>query len=277
MRLAIIAIAALASPAAADKKIVDMTPGFKRELAGCETERNGLQIVVTKTRAFVATDPPDKAELDADLEQVANGHELVVAWCTDARAMVQLLEDNAAAAWKSAGRAVDTQYRVVVKSRKEAKRVLAELAPLTRKLIPRVNARAGEKPPEKKQTGKFPSGRVIAIPAGTWTLGGTASNDVADYAASGITANVTTRPFANATCEQQRRAFVAKADGEVIELDVKPHVGWRYVRRDRTPHALAMICMTSGTGGAIAIADITPATAAADDVTKMMLAMLALR
>jgi hypothetical protein len=273
MRVVTTLMLCLATHAIADKKIVEMTPGFKRELTACETESSGLAIVVTKTRTFVATNPPDKAALEASLEQLAKGQETVLAYCGELRAMVKLLEDNASTPYKSVGRAIDTQYRVVVKARKEGKKLLAELAPLTQELIPRLNARVADKAPEKKQTGKFPSGRALELPAsaGAWSLGGTATTDTATNAL----ATITTRPFTNATCEQQRKAFVAKAgDQSVTELDVAPHVGWRYIQRDKTPHALQMICASNGF---VAIADITPATANADEVTKVMRAMLAVR
>lgn len=273
MRVATTLLLCLAASASADKKIVDMTPGFKRELGACETESNGLALVVTKTRTFLASaNPPDKAELDADLERLATGQDTVVAYCNELRAMVKLLEDNATASYKAAGRAIDTQYRVVVKARKDGKKLLEELAPLTRKLIPRFNARVADKPPERKQSGKFPSGRTLEL-AGTsaWKLSGNATADTA----TNDTVTITTRPFTNATCEQQRKAFVAKAGDEAVtDLDVKPHVGWRYVQRDKTPHALQMICASTGF---IAIADIYPATRPADEVTKVMLAMLAVR
>src|SRR5689334_5153002 len=113
MRVVTTLILCLATHAIADKKIVDMTPGFKRELSACETENNGLALVVTKTRTFVATNPPDKPELEADLERLAKGQETVLAYCGELRAMVKLLEDNAAANYKAVGRAIDTQYRVV--------------------------------------------------------------------------------------------------------------------------------------------------------------------
>jgi hypothetical protein len=39
----------------ADKKIVDMTPGFERELAACHVQAGGLSIVPGKTRTYAAT------------------------------------------------------------------------------------------------------------------------------------------------------------------------------------------------------------------------------
>ena len=290
MRCAVVALGlVLAGTAVADKKIVDLTPGFERELRACEMQEGGLAIVLGKTRAFVATNPPDKAELDKDIERLANGHAAVDAYCTAVRDLVAFLKEHANEAYKAVQKDLDARDAVVRKLRREGKKALEELAPVTRKLIPKVTARVPQIE-ERKPTGKFPSGRVVELPAvtgGAWKLGGNAVTDVAEYATANVTVTVTTRPFTNATCDQQRKLFVAKAGDEPIaDLALSPAAkaidvqwAWRYVRRDQTPHMLTMMCVPVGTGGFVAIADMTPPDqlALADEMAKLMVTMLALQ
>ena len=289
MRVFIVAIVIASSAAVwADKKIVDMTPGYKREHEACAMQEGGLALMVTRTRSFVATNPPDKAELEKDLERLAKGHAVVVAYCAEVTALVKLLEDSANVAYKKVQKDIGTRSNAIRKARNEAKKLIEELAPVTRKLIPRVTQRVAPVE-ERKQTGKFPSGRIVELPAitGSWKLGGSAITDIAEYATDGASATVTTYPFANATCEQQRKQFAAKAGDEpMAELELSPAakslgVEWalRYVRRDAKPHMLTMMCVPAGADGFVALADMTPADqlALADEMTKLMVTMLALR
>jgi len=289
MRYAVVALGlALVGTAAADKRIADMTPRFERELRACEMQEGGLAIVLGKTRAFVATNPPDKAELDKAIERLANGHVTVEAYCKAVRDLVEFLKDHASDAYKTVQQDVDARDAAVRKLRREGKKAIEELAPVTRKLIPRVTARVPQIE-ERKPSGKFPSGRVVELPslAGAWKLGGNLVTDVAEYTAEDVTATVTTHPFTNATCDQQRKLFVMKAGDEPIaDLALTPAAkaidvqwAWRYVRRDQTPHMLTMMCVPVGAGGFVAIADLTPPDqlALADDMTKLMVTMLALQ
>lgn len=284
----LVVVALLATNAWADKKIVDMTPGYKREADACAMQEGGLGLMVTRTRSFVATNPPDKAELEKDVERLAKGHQIVVAYCAEVTAFVKFLEDNASAAYKTVQKELGTRSNAVRKARTEAKKWIEELAPITRKLIPRVTQRVAQVE-ERKQTGKFPSGRIVELPAvtGSWKLGGTAITDIAEYTTDGTTATVTTHPFSKATCEQQRKQFAAKAGDEPIadlELSAAAKAigiewAWRYVRRDAKPHMLTMMCVPAGAGGFVALTDMTPADqlVLADEMTKLMVTMLALQ
>lgn len=283
-------VIAISSTAYADKRIVDMTPGFQRELAACERQQGGLQLMIDKAKRYVSMNPADKADVEADIERLATGLEVVAGYCKEVSAMVQLLKDNATTPYKKVEKELDTRDNAVRKARKEGKKELDEVAPITRKLIPIVNARI-PRLEEKKQTAKFPSGRVVELPGvtGSWKLGGNANTDTAELTKSGASASatVTTWVFASATCEQQRKQLLEKAKDEpVIELDLSSgakaiDVAWavRYVRRDKTPHLLMLMCVEEKLGGFVAIADITPANqhALANDITRLMVSMLGAR
>lgn len=271
----------------ADKKIVDMTPGFERELGACEMQQGGIDSMLAKARAFVPA-AADKAEIDKAIEALAKGQPAVAAYCAAVKDLVAFLKDKKDADYKAVGKEIDERDANVRKLRRDGKKAIEELAPITRKLIPKVTARVPQIG-ERKSSAKFPSGRIVDLPilTGSWKLGGNAVTDVADYSTDGVTATVTSRPFSNATCDQQRKLFASKAGDEPIAdlglsqpaKDLNVAWAWRYVRRDQTPHMLTMMCVPVGTGGFVAIADITPSgeLATADEMTKLMVTMLALQ
>ncbi len=271
----------------ADKKLVDMTPGYEREATACEMQQSGIDIVLAKARTYAPTAPAsDQPELDKDIDRLAKGQVPVAAYCTAVKDMVAFLKEHADADAKTVQKDVDARATAIRKARGDGKKAIEELAPITRKLIPKVNARTPQVE-ERRPTGKFPSGRVVELPVlpGAWKLGGNAVTDVAEYTVDGATATVTTRPFTNATCDQQRKLFVSKAGDEPIadlELSAAAKAidvqwAWRYVRHDQVPHMLTTMCVPVGTGGFVAIADVTPADklALAEDLTKLMVTMLA--
>jgi hypothetical protein len=286
MRWPLLVIIVASGLASADKRVNDMTPGYKRELGACEIEQGGVQRMIDKAKRYVAAEPADKVDIEKDIERLAKGLEVVTGYCKEVGAMVQVLESNAATPYKKIEKEIDDHYRAVFNARKVAKAELEELAPITRKLIPIVNAKV-QRPDEKKQTAKFPSGRVVELPdvTGSWKLGGNATTDTAEIAVTGASASVTSQPFQKASCEQQRKSILAKVeDATELELPAAAKaidVAWavRYVRRDKTPHAVTTMCMEDGMNGFLVVADVTPATqkTLADGMTKLMVSMLSSR
>ena len=283
----LLVLAVLVANAWADKRLVDMTPRFKRELAACEMQEGGIALMITRTRVVIAQNPPDKAELDADVDRLGKGHAVLDAYCAETRAMVKFLEDHASSPYKSVRKELAARDAAVRKLRRDAKVEVEALAPITRKLIPRVNARTPAPPEDRKPTGKFPSGRVVELPAltGAWKLGGTPVMDIAEYTTPGVKAVVTAYPFTSGSCEQQRAQFTAKAGDEpVTDLELSPAakelgIAWaaRYVRRDQIPHVLTKMCVPTANGGVVAVADLTPhdQTALDDALAELLVAMLA--
>src|SRR5688572_6354399 len=47
----------LVGTAWADKKIVDMTPRYEKELAACEMQESGIGLMITRAKAYVASNP----------------------------------------------------------------------------------------------------------------------------------------------------------------------------------------------------------------------------
>jgi hypothetical protein len=204
--------------------------------------------------------------------------------------MVKFLQDNAAVAYKSVEKDIDTRDNAVRKLRKDAKKATADVAPITRKLIPRIKRTptpdASATP--KAEATAFPSKRKVVLPKlgdGAWAVSGSAASDIATYKDKAGTASVTTRPFDKASCDQQRKAFAERSDTPAADLEVPADgktlgVAWSSRVATRKPiHALLAMCIERGMGGVMVTADIVPAERKTLDaeLTKLMVAMLAVQ
>jgi hypothetical protein len=284
--MTLLCVLGFTSSARADKKIQELIPGLERESTSCQTQVRGLTKVAGGAAALAKLAGADKAELEADADRLAKGLVSYSEYCTDVGAFVAFLKDSSNAAYRTVEKEIDARDNKVRKLRRDAKKLMEELEPITRKMIPRMTRIATTPVPEIKSTpGKFPSGRVVELPnlPGQWRLGGTAATDTASYDDKKLSASVTTRPFTGATCEQQRKAIDGKQPPEqLVDVDVPKEAGtaWaiRYVRREKAggAHGITTLCVQRGTGGVLAIADVTPETApVVADMTKLALRMLA--
>lgn len=260
-----------AGSARADKKIVEMTPLYRKEAAGCQVEARGLAKIASGVSALLPTleDPAEKARVAEDAAAVAAGLAQLEAYCGEVSAMVSFLEAHAKASYRSVEKELDARDNQIRKGRREAKHRTARLAPVTRRLIPLIaSKKPAALPPEKRTASAFPSGRTIELPAlpGTWRLAGTASLDAADYAEPGATASLAARATTT-DCDAQRAALAAKRDIEgLVEAELPPiakerGAAWRvmYTRRDKATGLQhhEVLC-----GGAVTVTlVVTPATA----------------
>jgi len=294
MRLAWLLTIALAGTAHADKKLQGFKPDFVHEAAGCQVQTSGIaKVLAGATELAKTVEAAERAELEHDVDQLTGGLALEKAYCDEVAAMVAFLDANAAATYRSVERELDARYTKIVKLRAASKKTIEELQPTTRKLIPRIARRPDPPAPEPRRIpGKFPSGRAIELPAlaGTWRLWGSSTTDTAEYLETPpkepvITASATTRPFADTTCDDQRKALLARADAEpLVELELpgakELGVAWgaRYTRRQQTTaHLVSVLCVPGKAGGLLATTDMVPAdrSALADELGKLMLRMIA--
>ncbi|HWU87513.1 MAG TPA: hypothetical protein VN253_09575 [Kofleriaceae bacterium] len=285
---------ALAGTAHADKKLQELKPDFAREVAGCQVQTNGIaKVLAGATELAKTAEPDERAELERDVEQLTRGLALEKEYCDEVAAMIAFIDANAAAPYRSVERELDARYTKIVKLRAATKKMLEELQPTTRKVIPRMSRRPPPAAPEPKRVpGKFPSGRTVELPAlpGTWRLSGSSTTDTADYGEAppkgpAIAGSATTRPFSGATCDQQRKALLVRADADgLIDLDLpgakELGVAWgaRYTRREQTTvHLVSVLCVPGKTGGLLATADVVPAdrTTLAEELAKLLLQMIA--
>lgn len=273
----------------ADKKIQGMTPGFQKEVSACQIEVRGLARVVAGTKDLAATlQGSEKDAVDADLAAITAANATVTAYCSEVEGIVKFLEDNAATAYKSVEKDIDTRDNAVRKLRKDAKKALADVAPVTRRLIPRIKRTPAPEPAAAKTDATvFPSKRKVVLPKlgdGTWAVAGSTTSDTAVYRDKLGTAEVTTRPFDKASCNHQRTAFAERSDDPAAELEVLTEgktlgIAWsaRLATRVKPVHALIAMCIERGMGGVMVTADIVPATRKTLDapIAKLMVAMLA--
>ncbi len=282
IRTLAIASLLIAGPAAADKKIQQMTPGFEREAQTCATQISGLVKVQTGSATLVPTlSPEDKSTLDKDLETLAAGLAGVKAYCAEVRALVDLLEANAAAPYKSIEKELDTRDNKVRKLRRDSKKTIESLQPITRRWIGTIAQAQAQRPDVVARTtpGKFPSGRTIELPplGGRWKLSGEKQSDSAEYIDKTWTATVFVRAFSAATCEQQQRT---------LALDAKPSAGALPGAADGLDTAWAMtshttktytetVCVRGKAGGWLGLLEVKPAwTEAAAPLRALLVRMV---
>src|SRR5204863_5016286 len=124
--------------------------------------------VLAKARAFAPT-AADKVDLDKAIDALAKGQPAVAAYCAAVKDMVAFLKDHKDADYKTVQKDLDTRDASLRKLRHDGKKAIEELAPVTRRLIPIVTVRVPQIE-ERRPTGKFPSGRIVALPTvtGSW-------------------------------------------------------------------------------------------------------------
>jgi hypothetical protein len=294
MRGAWLVLVLLVGTAHADKKLQGFRPDFVREAAGCRVQVNGLTRIAEGVTGLVEqVEKAEKAELQRDLELVLAASVVVKEHCDEVVAVIAFIDANASASYRSVERELDRRYNKIVKLRAASKKTMEELQPTTKKLIPKMARRPTATPAAPKRVAaKFPSGREVELPAlpGAWRLGGSGTTDTAEYSerpAKGpaITASATAKQAAGATCEQQRKALLVRADAEgLVDLDLpgakELGVAWgaRYTRREQaTAHLVSVLCVPRKAGSLVATADVVPAeqAALADELASLLLRMIA--
>jgi len=287
--LPVLLLLATSSTALADKKTEAMRPGFVKEAAACQIEVRGRAKLIAGATALLATlEGSEKEALDKDLATLAAGQATISAYCSEVEALVAFLAASATASYKSVEKELDERDNKVRTQRKAAKKLVAELTPITRALIPRIKRLpTPAAATDARPASKFPSGRSVVLPAlsGTFSLSGSTTTDAVEYVEKTASAKVSTRTFDKATCDQQRKALSAKST-QITELEV-PETGkaagvvWsvRFTQEDKIPHLVQVACIARKDGGVVATADVQPAAnrALADEVGKLMFAMLAAR
>jgi len=268
--------------ALADAKLDELKTFYKKEASGCARSRDGLAKVVEGGTALAKVTPD--SELAKDVALVAKGHEIVQGYCAELDGVVAVLEANPTAKYKALEKELDERDNRIRKARAASKKIIAEIEPVNRRLIPKINAArvAGPPPTEKRVPAKFPSGRSIELPTtlpGTWKVGGSAAIDTVEYAAKGVTASISTRSFAHATCEQQRKMATTANDTGIVDVTVAADakLAWM-IGFTRKGHVMQLGCAVIGDGGIVAISDLAGADVKlTSEAAKLLLRMTAAR
>ncbi len=272
------ALLLVASTAAADNKLQQMTPGFAREAQSCAVQVSGLEKVQTGSAKLAPTlTADDKAALELDLRTLSSGLVTVRAYCTEVTELVAFLQANAGAAYRSFERELDARDNKLRKLRRDSKQIIAQLQPITRRWIGRIAQAQVQQPAasERRTPGKFPSGRAVELPPlpGTFKLSGTATGDSIEYTDKASTTTVFVRSFKAATCEQQKRLIPADAktndDAKLPGAADGLATAWYVVYRDAE-----VICVDGKTAGWLGTLTVRGRTDAANPLRALMIRMV---
>jgi uncharacterized phage infection (PIP) family protein YhgE len=275
--LVILALCAVAVPAAADSKLKELAQGYEKELAACQTRADGVTKVTVGTQALVDA---GQHEHEADLATLRTALAQVQAYCAALTATLDLLKADPKATYRSLERKLDEQDNQIRKLRQSTKKLLDELAPVITRMIPQINARVGTAaPPPKRVHVTFPSGRAIDAPvlAGAYRTSGSEATDILDYAEAKTNATITAKLVASATCEQQRQAIPADAT-ELAATDATKALGlaW-YLAYARPTRRLRVACRATTAGALVATLDEPAAAGAWPELEPVLAAMIAAR
>ncbi len=279
MRLLLVGVV-LAWPALAhaDKKLDELRVGYEKEVAGCKRSAEGVRKVAEGAQELAKAEP--SPALTADVDKLVAGATVVKAYCDEIDGAIDAIGKDPAATYRKLEHDLDDRDNRIRRGRAASKKTLAELEPISHRLIPRINAArvAGPAPSGDKRTpAKFPSGRAVELPQlpGTWKVSGTSSVDTADYTDKGVVAFVTTHTFAKANCEQQRKTVAHDAtELELVPADMKRGLVWA-VSTTRNDHVVEIACGGRGDGGGLATFDVQKGDAKlTSELHGLMLRML---
>jgi uncharacterized phage infection (PIP) family protein YhgE len=276
--LVLLAVCVAVATAAADSRTRELARGYEKELAACQIRVNGLTKVVTGTQALI---DDGKKEYEGDLATLRGGLTQLQAYCTELSSTLEILNADPNAMYRSLERKLDEQDNKIRKLRQSSKKVSEDLAAVTSRMIPLINARVGTAAPVvKKVTIKFTSGRSIDAPglAGTYRTSGSETTDIVEYDEGKASATITAKLVANATCEQQRQAIAGKDATAIAATGAAKSLGlaW-YIAYAKPARKLRVACRASKAGALVATLDEPAGADAWPDLEPVLIAMIAAR
>jgi hypothetical protein len=277
-KLVMLALWIAAAPAAADSKTKELAKSYEKELAACEMRLHGIERVTAGAQSLV---DDGQRQYEADLAALRAGLVELQAYDAELTATLQILNTDPGAPYRSLERKLDEQDNKIRKLRQSTKKVLDDLAPVTSRMIPVINARAGTAAPAAKRVHiQFASGRAIDAPllTGTYRTLGTDATDTVEYAEGKDSARVTTKLIANATCEQQRQAIAAPDATDVPATGATQSLGlaW-YIGYAKSGRRLRAACRATKAGAVLATLDEPIGVTGWPELEPVLTAMVAAR
>lgn len=276
--LVMLAVGLAAAPAAADSRTKALAKSYDKELAACEMRLRGVERVAAGTQALV---DDGQRQYEADLAALRAGLAELQAYDTELTETLQILNADPGASYRSLERKLDEQDNKIRKLRQTTKKVLEDLAPVTGRLIPVINARVGTAAPVVKRVHiQFGSGRAIDAPllTGQYRTMGTDAVDIVEYEEGKQSATLTTKLIANATCEQQRKAIAAADASDVTATGAAQSLGlaW-YIGYAKSGRRLRAACRATKAGAVLATLDEPAASSGWPELEPVLAAMIAAR
>jgi uncharacterized phage infection (PIP) family protein YhgE len=275
--LVVLALGIAAAPAAADSRTKELARGYEKELAACEMRLHGVERITAGAQALV---DDGQRQYEADLAALRAGLGELQTYDAELTATLQILNADPGAPYRSLERKLDEQDNKIRKLRQSTKKVLDDLAPVTSRMIPVINARSAAPAPAVKRVHiQFASGRAIDAPllTGTYRTLGTDATDTVEYAEGKDSARVTTKLVASATCEQQRQAIAADAtDVPATGATQSLGLAW-YVGYARSGRRLRTACRATKPGAVVATLDEPAGVSGWPELESVLTAMVAAR
>ena len=267
-----------AAPAAADSRTKELAKSYEKELAACEMRLHGIERVTSGTQGLV---DDGQHQYDADLAALRAGLTELQAYDAELTATLQILNADPNAPYRSLERKLDEQDNKIRKLRQSTRKVLEDLAPVTARMIPVINARVGTAAPVVKRVHiQFASGRAVDAPllAGQYRTMGTDVVDIVEYEEGKASATITTKLIANATCEQQRKAIAATDASDVPATGAAQSLGlaW-YIGYARIGRRLRAACRATKAGAVLATLDEPAGGSGWPELEPVLTAMIAAR
>jgi hypothetical protein len=276
--LVMLAVGLAAAPAAADSRTRELAKGYDKELAACEMRLHGVERVTAGTQALV---DDGQRQYETDLAALRAGLVELQAYDAELTATLQILNADPGASYRALERKLDEQDNKIRKLRQSTKKVLEDLAPVTARMIPVINARVGTAAPVVKRVHiEFASGRAIDAPllTGEYRTMGTDVVDILEYAEGKGSATITTKLIAKATCEQQRQAIAAAEATDVPATGAARSLGlaW-YIGYARSGRRLRAACRATKAGAVLATLDEPAGGSGWPELEPVLAAMIAAR
>ena len=262
----------------ADSKTKELARGYEKELAACQTRADGVAKVAAGAQALV---DDGQKQYEADLDALRAGLAQVQSYCAELTATLEILGADPNAKYRSLERKLDEQDNKIRKLRQTTKKVLDDLAPVISRMIAPINARVGPAAPAPKKVHlKFPSERAVDGPAlgGTFRTSGSEATDIVEYTEAKVSATLTTKLIAGATCDQQRRAITAADASDIAATDAikSLRLAW-YIAYTKPNRRLRVACRMTKAGAIVATLDDPLAASAWPELEPLLSAMITAR
>jgi hypothetical protein len=267
--LIIIAAVALARDAYADAKTQKMVTGYQREARSCKIQNDGVTKLREGATAMQAEVNDD--EVAADLATLRTAHESIQAFCAELAVMIELLNADRNAPYKSLEPQIMEHDKKLRELRKAFKQATDGVTPIIRRLVPRIN-KFSTKAAHAAAKGPAPAAAPEATPAATTKPQPEPAKPAATAPprpappppapvkiTEGPSTSLAMRAFTGGTCDDQAKQSAMKAEAFEREAPKKraagtlawlPGARWRtsYVSGDRL---IQSECVATKSGGVI--------------------------
>ena len=244
---------AIAQAASADARLHQLAVGFEREARSCKIQGDGIATVLQGATALEEDLQEDG--LASDVAQLRSARDAVQAWCGEVAATLELVKSDAS--YKAVEKELAEHTTKVAALRKTAKLAVDGAASLIRRLVPRINGRAGTMPARSPEVTPKVEAKVEAPKVEAKAEAPTPKEAKPEVQSDGPPTSVSVHAFTGGSCDDQARR-VPHGERETWDREAPkraagslgwlPGARWRlsYVEGER---AVQIECVATKTGG----------------------------